>query len=129
MRPPEKQMLAIAQYKVLAATKWLGSIELQCIAELRQLNEWKKTKQLFSVFYEDEEWYPAYAFDDTMRPLPGLQKLLSLFSETKDDWGLAYWFASANSFLGGQRPQDILRTHSHDVLLAGKDELAGITHG
>jgi len=35
-------------------------------------------------------------------------RVLSVFRGRKDEWGLAYWFASVNSFLGGKRPQDLL---------------------
>lgn len=33
---------------------------------------------------------------------------MGVFRGRKDDWGLAYWFASPNSFLGGKRAQDLL---------------------
>ena len=47
----------------------------------------------------------------------------------KYGWGLAYWFASANSLLGGKRPQDVLATSPDRVLAAAADEMAGIAHG
>lgn len=60
------------------------------------------------------------------------------FSETEaraaakvgaSDWGLAYWFASVNSFLGGKRPQDLLIDTPDRVVDAAKDEVAGVLHG
>lgn len=85
---------------------------------------------LFSVDHEGIELFPAYAFtDDQLQPLSGLQAILTLFAGKKDDWGVAYWFASANGYLGGKPPQDVLRTNPEEVLLAVKDELAGVTHG
>ncbi len=77
------------------------------------------------------DYFPAYALDAPAgySPLKGLAKILAIFDGRKDDWGLAYWFASANSFLGGQRPQDLLGVRADRVALAAEDELAGVAHG
>jgi len=95
-----------------------------------QLGVWKETKMIFSVLHERVELFPAYAFtDDKLQPCAGLQVILTLFDGKKNDWGAAYWFAGANGFLGGKRPQDVLRINPDEVLLAAEDELAGVTHG
>ena len=63
------------------------------------------------------------------RPLKPLAPILAVFGTAKDGWGLAYWFASANSFLGGKRPQDVLPKSPDRVLAAADDEMAEIAHG
>ena len=63
------------------------------------------------------------------RPAKGLVRVLKVFRGNKDDWGLAYWFASANSFLGGKRPQDLLISKPDRVVAAAEDEVAGVLHG
>ncbi|MDH4559030.1 hypothetical protein E8F11_28335 [Pseudomonas sp. BN417] len=54
---------------------------------------------------------------------------LGLFGYAKDRWQLAYWFASVNSFLGGQRPQDLVATQPERINAAARDELLGVSHG
>jgi len=41
---------------------------------------------------------------------------------------MAYWFLSANSFLGGKRPQDLLRTRPKQVIKVAIDEVQAIAH-
>jgi len=65
---------------------------------------------IFSVSHERAELFPAYAFtDDKLQHCAGLQAILILFDGKKNNWGMAYWFAVANGYLGGERTQDILR--------------------
>ena len=62
-----------------------------------------------------------------MKSVPG--EVLEIFGESKDSWGLAYWFSSVNSFLGGKRPQDVLAKQPDRVIAAAVDELEGVVHG
>ncbi len=43
--------------------------------------------------------------------------------------GIAIWFASVNSFLGGKIPIDLLMIAPDIVLAAVEDEMAGVLHG
>lgn len=132
----ERQMIARAKQKVMNATSWLTEAELARLTGVSppdlevQLRAWKEAKMIFSVAHERAELFPAYAFtEDQLQPFAGLQAILILFDGKKNDWGAAYWFAGANGFLGGKRPQDVLRINPDEVLLAAEDELAGVTHG
>lgn len=132
----EQEMVATARQKVLSATSWLTQAELGGLTNISspeleaQVREWKEVKMLFSVLHEGIELFPAYAFaNDKLLPLSELQAILTLFARKKDDWGVAYWFAGANGYLGGKKPQDVLQTKPEEVLLAAKDELVGVTHG
>lgn len=132
----EQQIIATARRKALNATSWFTPAELARLNDVSapdldvQLHGWKEMKMLFSVHHEGIELFPAYNFtDDKLQPLSGLHEILTLFAGKKDDWGVAYWFASANGYLGGKRPQDVLGPNPEEVLLAAKDELAGVTHG
>jgi hypothetical protein len=55
--------------------------------------------------------------------------ILRVFGDTKDSWGLAFWFAGLNSFLDDQRPQDLLAADPERVIAAAKDEVEGVQHG
>ena len=63
------------------------------------------------------------------RPLKSLAPVLAVFGMAKDGSGLAYWFASADSLLGGKRPYDGLLKSPDFLLAAAADETAEIAHG
>jgi hypothetical protein len=86
---------------------------------------------LFAVRHRGVDYFPGYALDPSTdyRPARGLAKVLAAFRGRKDDWGLAYWFASVNSFLGGKRPQELLIYEPERVVAAAEDEVAGVLHG
>ncbi len=96
-----------------------------------QLGDWKVQRKIFAISVNDEVLYPDYAFDFKHRfqPYPGLTLVIKILSEKKDDWGIAYWFASANRWLGGARPQDMLAVDPARVIAAARIETMGITHG
>lgn len=133
----EARMIADAQRAVLSSARWLTAEQLSKIPGFNaidysvQLEHWKYQKQIFTIQIEAIDYFPLYAFNpsESFRPVAALAETLSLFTESKDDWGLAYWFAGTNGYLGGRRPQDLLLTEPHAVLDAAKDELIGITHG
>ncbi|RYY04585.1 MAG: hypothetical protein EOO53_01880 [Gammaproteobacteria bacterium] len=132
----EWQMIVKARQKVMESSTWLTPSELASLAGAStfamkiQLSEWKSANQIFSVFNDHIELFPAYIFhQNKLQPLAQLFPILTLFLNKKDDWGVAYWFAGANGFLGGERPQNIIRVDPYRVWLAAKDELLGVTHG
>lgn len=55
--------------------------------------------------------------------------MIQAFDSKKDGWGLAYWFRSDNSFLGGKRPQDLLASDPERVIAAAEDEVQEVAHG
>ncbi len=131
----ESQMIARAKQKVMNGTPWYTAPELAVLSGVTltdlevQLRLWKEKKDILSVVHERVELFPAYAFTDKLQPFDELKAILMLFDGKKNDWGTAYWFAGANGYLDGQRPQDVLQTDPDSVLLAAEDELAGVTHG
>lgn len=132
----ERQIIVRAKQKVLSAASWYAQAELARLTSISSpdleadLLRWKNENMIFSVSHKRVELFPAYAFsDDMLKPLAGLQAILMRFAGKKNNWGAAYWFAGANGYLGGRRPQDVLRTDPENVLLAAEDELAGVTHG
>ena len=133
----EARMLADAQQKVLNSTQWITADQLSTFAAFTGLNpsttpkESLSTGVIFSIRNEETELFPLYA----LNPNAGyelakvLANIIEVFRERKDGWGMAYWFGSANGFLGGRRPQDILHTDPEAVLAGAKDEVMSITHG
>lgn len=132
----EARMTAEARKAVLESGDWLTAAQIAEVAGFSannpsaQPNKWKKEGLIFAIRHRGIDYFPSYALDPAVgyRPVKALAKVLSVLSE-KDDWGLAYWFASINSFLGGKRPQDMIAKQPERVLAAAEDELAGALHG
>lgn len=133
----EARMTAKARKAVLEGAEWLTAAQIAKLAGFSasnpsaQPNKWKKDGLIFAIRHQSTDYFPVYGLDPTAnyRPVKALAKVLSAFGNTKDAWGLAYWFASVNSFLGGKRPQDMLANAPDRVIEAAHDEVAEIAHG
>lgn len=126
-------MQSRARKAILESGDWLRSDEIASLAgtQAGQLDGWKKQGLIFTIDHLGVDYFPGYALDHHagFRPLKSLAKILAIFEGQKDGWGMAYWFGSSNSFLGGQRPQDLLATDANRVISAAEDEAQGVTHG
>jgi hypothetical protein len=133
----EARMAAEARKAVIESGDWLTAAQVAEMAGFSASNpsaqpsKWKRQGLVFSVRHQGSDYFPGYGLDPARdyRPVKGLAKILGAFRGKKDEWGLAYWFASTSSFLGGRRPQDVLAEHPERVLAAAEDELAGALHG
>lgn len=133
----EYEMTVRAQSAALSSCRWftvsqlslLHACELENMANL--LSAWKSEMMLFSVEHHSFDYYPSYAFDKENAYIPAkeLKLVLREFEGRRSDWGLAYWFASVNGYLGGQRPQDLLKIAPEKVSAAARHDLIGIQHG
>ena len=112
----EARMTAHARSEVLASGDRLKAAQVAKLAGFStsnlsaQPNKWKKEGQVFAIRRQCLDYFPAYGLDAEAgyRPLKSLAPILAAFGTAKDGWGLAYWFASVNSLLGGKRPQAVL---------------------
>ena len=133
----EAAMLIKARKAVLESGDWLSAVELTQLAQLStanpsaQPNKWKKAGRIFAIHHNGVDYFPAYGLDqdEGFRPLKALAQVIEVFDGHKDGWGMAFWFLSVNSFLGGKRPQDLLATRPERVIAAARDEVQGIGHG
>ena len=133
----EAMMLARARKAVLDSGDWLTAAEIAQLAGLSatnpstQPNKWKKQGQIFAIHHNGVDYFPDYGLDRStnFRPLTAMARVIEVFAEHKDAWGMAYWFLSVNSFLGGKRPQDLLATAPDRVIDAARDEVQEIAHG
>lgn len=132
----EAEMMARAQKAVFAASDWLTAAQVATLAGFSDSNlsaqpsKWRRESNIFTVRLDGTEYFPGYGLDRDhgYRPLKALKKIIELFKGHKEGWGLAYWFASNNSFLGGKRPLELLKTAPEQVFAAAQDELEGIVH-
>ncbi|MFC5696754.1 hypothetical protein ACFPU0_14430 [Pseudomonas sp. GCM10022186] len=133
----EAQMLAKAKKTVLESGSWVSAGDIASLAGFTsrnsssQPNRWKRERRIFAIRHNGSDYFPIYALDKEAgyRPLPAMAEVLKVFDGQKDGWGLAYWFASVNSCLSGNRPQDLLTVAPARVIAAAADEVAGVTHG
>ncbi len=132
----EARMMLRAKEAVLSGADWLTAAQVASIAGLSeknpsaQLHKWKRYGAIFAIRRNGLDYFPGYALDaaNEYRPHRALKQVLAQFGDAKDGWGLAYWFQSVNSFLGGQRPMDMLAKKPDAVIAAAADEAMGIVH-
>lgn len=130
-------MTADARKRVIETGEWLTAAQIAEMAGFSasnpsaQPNKWKRDGLIFAIHHRGTDYFPGYALGPATdyRPAKGLARVIEAFGGKKDDWGLAYWFASANSLLGGKRPQDLLISKPDRVVAAAEDEVAGVLHG
>lgn len=132
----EAKMVADARRAVIETADWLTAADLSKMAGFSagnpstQPNKWKREGRIFAVSQNGIDYYPAYALDpDTYRPRSEVAPVLQVLKSNRDDWDVAIWFASVNSFLGGATPKDQLGIAPERVLAAARDEVAGVQHG
>lgn len=133
----EAAMLVQARRAVLESGDWLTAADIAQLAGLStrnpsaQPNKWKKQGLIFAIHHGGVDYFPGYGLDRDadFRPLKAMAKIIAAFDGRKDGWGMAYWFRSANSFLGGKPPQGVLASAPEKVIQAAMDEVQGVTHG
>jgi len=132
----EASMIVQARKAVLESGDWLTAAQVAQLAGLSKSNpsaqphKWKKLGQIFAIHHNGTDYYPGYGFDpeNNFRPHKVLARIIAVFDGHKKDWGMAFWFFSVNSFLGGKRPQDLISTEPELVLQAAEDEVQVIEH-
>ena len=132
----EAQMMLRAKAAVLEGADWLTAAQVASIAGLSeknpsaQLHKWKRDGAIFAIRRSGIDYFPGYGLDPDQeyRPRRALKKVIEQFDGSKEGWGLAFWFQSANSFLGGKRPMELLAKKPDAVIAAAADEMVGVVH-
>lgn len=126
-------MLDRARRAVLESGDWLTPGEIESLAGLSaaQLKGWEQQGLIFAISHLGIDYFPVYGLDrqSGFQPVKVLAKIVGIFEGRKDGWGMAFWFGSSNSFLGCQRPQNLLESAADRVIAAAEDEVQGIAHG
>lgn len=132
----EAEMLLRAKIAVLEGADWLTAAQVASIAGFSdknpsaQLHKWKRDGAIFAIRRSGIDYFPGYTLDPNQeyRPYRALKKVIAHLAGAKDGWGLAFWFQSVNSFLGGKRPMDLLAKKPDEVIAAAEDEAMGVVH-
>jgi hypothetical protein len=126
----EATMRANAIRHLMEQGQWLKAADIAKLGRYSGSNpaapasRWKKEGKVFAVDFKDQDLFAAYQFSDAMKPRPVIARVLAEFTNKRDPWKIAAWFASVNSWLGGKRPQDCL-DDADAVIAAARQEIAG----
>lgn len=133
----DAEMRRDAHRAVLESGDWLTATEIlqllgaNSCSDVLQPTTWKSEGDIFTINDQGTEYYPAFGLEKEAGYLPYsvMSKIIYIFKDDKDGWGMAFWFLSANSYLGGERPQDMLDTAPDLIIDAAFDEVRQVAHG
>ena len=88
-------------------------------------SRWRKAGKIFAIPHGGSDLYPAFQFVDG-QPLAVIADILQRFAADprRTPWQNAFWFASANGWLGGAAPIDELKRAPERVLAAAEQAMA-----
>ena len=85
---------------------------------------WRREGRLLAVEHHGTVYYPGFQFDSSGKPRPEIAWVLRyLSSPDVTPWQQALWFTSANGWLGGHRPVDLLDDNRDAVVAAAEEAL------
>ena len=89
---------------------------------------WRSDGKIFALDYRGRLLYPAFQFDRQGRPKDIIGKVLVMLGDAAGPWQTAIWFTSANGWLDGKRPLDLLDSEPDRVLDAAADITEPVAH-
>jgi hypothetical protein len=85
---------------------------------------WRREGRLIAVEHHGTLYYPGFQFDSSGKPKAVVADVLRyLGPPTVTPWQQALWFTSANGWLGGRRPVDLLDDQGEAVVAAAHEAL------
>jgi hypothetical protein len=116
------KLQAAGRERVLNGAEWLSAAEIAARGNLGQdtIAGWQQQGRVFSIRDGARELYPRYLLDDVFEPIPAVAEIVRVLSGYTAQ-GIAAWFESTSSFLGGQRPRELLAPEPQRVIAAARD--------
>jgi hypothetical protein len=114
--------------RLIAQTAPLTSAQVAAQAGYRGRNpyataaRWKKAGDIFAVQHRGTEYFPAFQFRDGL-PHPTIKPVLAALPAQLSPWQVAFWFVSANGWLGGRAPQEVLDDPASLIAAARQEAL------
>jgi hypothetical protein len=133
----EAEMEARARRAVMESGDWLTVDEILQLpgvssrSDCAQPAQWKQQGDIFTINDHGTEYYPLFGLEKEAgyRPYSVMSKIIDIFKGDKHGWGMAVWFQSVNSYLGGEKPQALIGSDPDLVIDAALDEVQGVMHG
>jgi hypothetical protein len=126
----QAKMQAQAIQAVLQGAQWLTAAEIGRLGGFSRsnpaapANRWKNEGKIFAVEHDGQDRFPGYALDETYRPLPIVEPVLSALGKISA-WRLAAWFESTNAWLVNARPREMIAADPESVLAAAQAYRSG----
>lgn len=79
-------------------------------------SRWKGEGKIFSVRFEGKTWFPRFQFQDGS-PILAVATVIKAFPKHSTGWDLAFFFTNPNSYIGGRKPVEILKSDPERVKL------------
>jgi hypothetical protein len=114
-----------------------GALRSQEVADLAEsratnraalANRWRAENRVVAVPLRDELLYPGFQFTVEGRPYAAIQPALGWLRSDPHttEWQAALWFATPTSWLGGERPVDLLGENPDAVVEAARREVSDV---
>lgn len=99
----------------------VGSFMRGNATDTEQLARWMVTRQIISIDWHDQTWFPWFQLDrESGQPRPLVGEIVRELSSELDHWEIASWFAQPNPWLNAFSPAESLASRSADVLAAAQ---------
>jgi hypothetical protein len=127
----EAKMRASVIRHLITKGKWLTAADIakrggySSSNSAEPANRWKREGKIFAISFKGQDLFAAYQFDQGMKPRRIVAEVLKIFRDKNDPWKIAAWFAGANGWLSGERPEDCL-DEPERVIEAARQEVAEI---
>ena len=122
----------VARTQYLDRTPLLSAGEIHDLSGLASRNRsepasrWQKEGKTFGVRIGRPYFYPAFQFLDG-RPRDGLTDILAALPSEMTAWQKAFWFASGNGWLDGDKPEE--RLDDVNSVVNAARQLSNTAHG
>ena len=124
----QARLEAKAHREVARGAQWLTAAQIAELANLGQgnpaatVNRWKQQRRMFAIRRDGRDYFPRYALGPDFRPARAVAEVMKVLSHYDAD-GLAGWFESTSSFLGGKRPREVLAKDPDRVIECAQNTL------
>jgi hypothetical protein len=98
--------------EIMAAGEWLTAEQINArqsappVDRKQPASDWQKSRRIFSVIFDDKEYFAGYQFDSMCQPLPIIRDLLTVFGDRYESWTIAAWFHFPNGWIAGTGDHD-----------------------
>lgn len=123
-RNAEARTSLLGEFGALTAAQVAGLAGSEAKNTSALAGRWRREGRLIAVEHHGTVYYPGFQFHGTGKPKPVVADVLRyLGPPAVTPWQQALWFTSANGWLGGRRPVDLLDDHGDAVVAAAREAL------
>ena len=109
----------LREVPTLSVTQMKGPAIPTCASRASEVAEgWLRDRRVFALKVKGELLFPAFQFDALGQPWPVMGEILARLPADLAPWQIAFWFVSANGWLGGAYPCERLDDREEVVTAA-----------